>query len=318
MSSPTRTVVHQSHPLAKRLLMSPTAPIIQRWALSGTPTQRKAFALRRFVLPPVGAAARDFERRVEPGFVYAGNTQDLLGLMVHFFGVWEPNLSAFIQGRLQQGDTFIDVGANSGWFTAMGAALVGPTGRVVGVEASPVIAARLQANLNRNGFSHARVVNAAATSEPCLVDIVPGPAEHTGLTHIEKSHSSDAVQVRGDTLPSLLTDEEIASARLVKIDVEGAEYDVIAGLAPALSRFPESCEFVVEVGPDRAESTDQIDGLLAAFTDAGYTPYVLPNFYDVHSYMLTPVATQLPRLVGRPATEVDVVFSRASGETLSV
>ena len=117
--------IHQRHPRAKRLLLGPSAPLVRRWALSGTPNSRKAAAVRRLLLPPVGAAARDFEKVVPPGFVYVGNTKDLLGLMVNLFGVWEPNLSTFLQRRLEPGDTFVDVGANSGWFTAMGASLVG-------------------------------------------------------------------------------------------------------------------------------------------------------------------------------------------------
>lgn len=316
MSHKQRYAIEQRHRLLKRVVLGPTAPAVQRWAFSGEPTSLKAYALRRLVVPPVGAAAKDFEREVEPGFTFAGNTRDLLGLMVHLFGVWEPNLSAFLRHRLRPRDTFIDVGANSGWFTAMGARLVGDTGAVVGIEASPLIAARLKENLRRNGFTNARVVNAAAASEPCVVSIVPGPPEHTGLTHIDKTISTESGEVRGDTLPNLLTQDEITSARVVKIDVEGAEYDVVAGLRPALALFPEGCEFVIEIGPERAGDPADVAKLLDTFTVAGYRPYVLPNFYDVRSYMLRPVAAELPALDGPPRKEVDVVFSRRGGATL--
>jgi FkbM family methyltransferase len=318
VSRKRRHPVEQRHRLAKRVVLGPTAPAVQRWALSGEPTERKAFAVRRFVVPPLAAAAKDFERHVEPGFTFAGNTRDLLGLMVYLFGVWEPNLSTFLRHRLRPGDTFINVGANSGWYTAMGAQLVGPTGSVVGIEASPSIAARLQDNLERNGCTHARLVVAAATSEPCVVDIVPGPAEHTGLTHIDKNPSSQTMQVRGDTLPNLLTQAEIASVRVVKIDVEGAEYDVVAGLRPVLQRFPETCEFVVEVGPERAADPRDVAVLLEAFTQAGFRPYVLPNFYDVRNYMLKSVVDELPTLTEPPVGEVDIVFSRQGGATLAL
>lgn len=149
-----------------------------------------------------------------------------------------------------------------------------------------------------------------------MVDIVPGPPEHTGLTQIDKAHTAQAVQVRGDTLPNLLTADEIATARVVKIDVEGAEYDVVASLAGMLHQFRDDCEFVVEVGPERAAGPEEVDALIAAFTSAGYAPYVLPNFYDVHSYMLRPVATSLPALKRRPEVEVDIVFSRHGDESL--
>ena len=308
--------VEQRHGLAKRIILGPVAPLAQKWALAGTPDARKATVLRRLVVPPVGASAKDYDKEVPPGFRYAGNTMDLLGLMVYLFGVWEPNLSAFLQRRLSAGDTFVDVGANSGWFTTMGAHLVGPTGKVVGVEASALLAGRLQANLDRNGFSNTRVVVAAAMAGPGYVDIVHGPDEHTGLTQISKSSSPAPGQVRGDALPALLTEQEIATARVVKIDVEGAEFDVVHGLAGSLDRFSENCEFVIEVGPDRAGSPADVDALIETFVAAGFLPYFLPNFYDLHSYMLEPIATELKKVVSRPDREMDIVFSRQGSDTL--
>ena len=310
--------IQQRFGLAKRIVLGPVAPLARRWALSGAPNAFKAAVVRRLVVPPVGASGKDYVREVKPGFHYAGNTKDLLGLMVNLFGVWEPNLSVFLQRRLTAGDTFIDVGANSGWFTAMGARLVGPTGTVVAIEASSVIAQRLQTNIDRNAFENTRVLIAAVIAGPGLVDIVLGPDENTGLTHISTDHTPAGAQVRGDALPALLADEEIARARVVKVDVEGAEFDVVAGLADSLHRFPETCEFVIEVGPERAAAPEDIDTLLGVFGAAGYQPYALPNFYDVHSYMLEPVVTTLEKLSEPLTTQVDIVFSQLGGDTLTM
>jgi FkbM family methyltransferase len=310
--------IEQRFPMAKRILLGPAAPLARAWALRGRPTSAKATVVRRLVVPPVGASARDYERVVPAGFRFAGNTKDLLGLMVYLFGVWEPNLSSFLQRRLTPGSTFIDVGANSGWFTSMAAQLVGPSGSVVGIEASPILAGRLQANIDRNGFKNTRVVVRAVLEAPGTVDIVAGPKEHTGLTRVSSEHTAGALQVSGDALPALLDDEELARARVVKIDVEGAEYDVIRGLRDALHRFPHDCEFVVEVGPERARHPNEVADLFRVFEVNGYTPYLLPNFYDVRSYMLEPRASSLIRIVSPPTREVDVVFSRLGGDTLDL
>ncbi len=318
MTDPASSIV-QRHRLAKRVVFAPIAPVVHRWALTAPPTAAKAWAIRRLVVPGIGAASRDYERQVPAGFRFAGNTRDLLGLMVNLFGVWEPNLTAFLTKRLQPGDTFVDVGANSGWFTTLGATCVGPTGRVAAIEASPVIARRLQDNLALNDLRNVRVVVAAATAEAGEVDIVPGPAEHTGLTRITRHDSAaGTAAVPADTLTRLLTNEEIETARIVKVDVEGAEYDVVKGLAPQLSRFPDSCEFVVEVGPSRTGDPAELERLFSTFTDAGYRPYFLPNFYDVRGYLLNPVVAELAAVNGLPTFEMDVVFSRRGGETLAV
>jgi hypothetical protein len=58
--------------------------------------------------------------------------------------------------------------------------------------------------------------------------------------------------------------------------------------------------------------------LLDAFTQAGYRPFVLPNFYDVRNYMLSPLAEDLPVLTDEPVHEVDIVFSRRGDKTLAL
>ena len=290
---------------------------MRRWALSGQPTELKARALRRVVVPAVVAAGAEFEREVPFGFRFGGNARDLLEMFVSLFGVWEPNLTAFLVDRLGPDDLFVDVGANSGWFTLLGGTRVGPGGGVVAVEASPLIAERLRRNLGRNDLTNVRVLVAAAGREPGTVTVELGPAEHTGLTRVHAAGvgvADGAVRIPCDTLPALLEPDEISRARVVKIDVEGAEYDVVAGLAPHLDRFPPTCEFVVEVGPRRTGDPGDVARLLAAFTEQGFAPYRLPNAYDIRSYLFAQVPRVLERIDGVPQTETDVVFSRAGDE----
>jgi FkbM family methyltransferase len=213
----------------------------------------------------------------------------------------------------------VDVGANSGWFTVLAASRVGAQGRVVAVEASPLIAERLRENVRRNGLDNVRVVVSAAGREPGEVEVVLGPAEQTSVTKVRRpagSATGNAV-VPCDTLPSLLTDEEIAAARIVKIDVEGAEFDVVAGLGPALARFSHACEFVVEVGPGRGGgSPEDVATLMKTFTDAGYVPYALPNVYHVAGYLMDQVPDSLERITGPLREQTDVVFSHHDADRL--
>jgi FkbM family methyltransferase len=262
-------------------------------------------------MPQLRADARPFTRHVDGGRVFCGNTRDLLALYVYVFGVWEPNLTTFIASRLSQGDVFVDVGANLGWFSLLGAQAVGTRGRVVAIEASPLLTLDLQRNIEANQLENVRVVNAAAGSTAGTVDIVHGPAEHTGLTRISQGSA-----VRCDTLQELIGEEDLSQLRIMKIDVEGAEYDVIAGLAPALRDLPESAEIVVEVGPERASDPDQVHSLFASFEGAGFYPYALPNNYEPKGYLLDPIPESLARQQSLPTVETDIVFSRHDAATI--
>ena len=287
--------------------------------MSGSPSPAKAKVLRRVVVPAVAAAGREYSREVPAGFQFGGNARDMIELFVYLFGVWEPNLTAFVERRLTPGGTFVDVGANSGWFSLLAASRVGQDGTVVAIEASPLIAERLRENVRRNDFDNVRVVVSAAGREAGEVEVVLGPAEQTSVTKVRRPAGTggDNARVPCDTLPNLLSDGEIAEARIVKIDVEGAEFDVVAGLGSALPRFSPTCEFVVEVGPGRGGgSAEDVATLMRTFTDQGYVPYALPNVYHVAGYLMDPVPDSLARIKGALNTQTDVVFSRHDADRL--
>lgn len=64
-------------------------------------------------------------------------TSDIVQRYLYTFGAWEPHLSAWIACRLTPGDTFVDVGANIGYYTMLTSHLVGPTRHVAAIEPVP-------------------------------------------------------------------------------------------------------------------------------------------------------------------------------------
>jgi FkbM family methyltransferase len=297
----------------KRTLLRPIAPAALRWARAGGPVGVRDVLLRKAAFPYLRASDEQFERPVGDG-VFVGRTRDMLSMYVLAFGVWEPHLTAFIRQRLAPGDVFVDVGANSGWYTLLGAHRVGPDGQVVAVEPSAAIAERLSWQVTRNALTNVRIVPEAVSDHLGTVAVELGPEEHRGLTRaIHESTGESSVPCR--PLPDMIADDEWARVRLMKIDVEGAEYAAVRGLAPALSRLPAAAEVVVEVGPQRAPSPAYVDELFDSFDRAGFRGYAMPNAYAPRDYLAYQPVQSLPRVTG-PAlrTEVDVVFSRAGDE----
>ncbi len=104
----------------------------------------------------------------------------------------------------------------------------------------------------------------------------------------------------------------MATARVVKIDVEGAEPAVLAGLLPVLDDMPADVELVVEVTPDAGDCADDPVRLLR---QRGFHTYRLDNDYRLVSYLRTGQAP--PRRFRGPVTErTDVVFSRTDSSWL--
>jgi hypothetical protein len=108
----------------------------------------------------------------------------------------------------------------------------------------------------------------------------------------------------------MLTREELQRARLIKIDVEGAEDAVIEGLAPRLVDTSPDLELVVEMHPGEHSA------LFALLEQAGFHPYLLEIDYSPLRYdeLRDPPR---PRRLREPIEgECDVIFSRREAELL--
>lgn len=248
---------------------------------------------------------------------------DLIQMFIDLFGVWEPDLWTFITRSLRPGDVFIDVGANVGAFSLLAADVVGDAGKVIAIEASPRIASALRANIDLNPPLARRidVVEAAVADSPGTLTIHSGPAKNLGKTTllVERGEGAEAV-VRADALPALVDHRWIRSARLIKIDVEGAERAVLAGLQPCLPWLHPDAEVVVECSPDWWRDGERDLGrVLAPWLAAGFHAYEVPNNYWPWRY-LWPDDVARPRRIRTPLSgvqrRIDVVLSRRDSEEL--
>ena len=158
--------------------------------------------------------------------------------------VYEPALSELVAG-LREGDTFLDVGANVGFFTILGARAVGPTGRVYAFEPHPDVRSRLLAAVARNGVaSRVHVVGGAVgvvTGDRVRLYVSDRGLEFSSLVP-HRAPASPAgftafVEVETVSLDSWLAERPVDPA-LIKIDVEGAEDLVVGGMEQTLRARP--------------------------------------------------------------------------------
>ena len=196
------------------------------------------------------------ESRTKASTVFGSNLEvdarDICGRFIYYFGVWEPNLTAWIQSRLKPGDCFVDVGANVGYFSLLASTLVGQSGKVISVEAIQRTFEALTENLVANRAQNVRAINMAVWDKEETLSFFISSDTIDGTStampaQAEKWKLDKRCDVRAAPLCLLLTPDEIAATRLIKIDVEGAESRVISGLVPILESGRRDLELVMEV-----------------------------------------------------------------------
>jgi len=250
------------------------------------------------------------------------STDDVIQRYLYSFGVWEPAITDFVSSRLRPGDTFVDVGANIGYFSLLASGLVGPDGQVVAIEPSPSIHEELQANLSLNERPNMRAVAVAASDCSGVATIFRAGNANRGSSSLLASRGFD-VESEVPTLPlaDILTETEIRTARIMKIDVEGHEASVVDGLLPALPSTRADLELLIEISPEElVEQGTSAAAILCKMESAGFHAFRIENGYEPFRYINGMIARRAERLTSPPSGPVawDVVFSREDRSWLPV
>ncbi|MFD4433191.1 FkbM family methyltransferase [Nocardia sp. NPDC058497] len=220
------------------------------------------------------------------------STLDFIARTIYLNGVWEPNITALLTNRLAPGEVVIDIGAAGGWHTTLASRLVGETGSVIAIEPAPAQLQQLRANLALNDCRNVRIVEAAVTEEPTQVRLfVPDPGNAGATTTIQPASYTSEISAVGLPLAQIV-DDDIDRARIIKIDVEGAEATVLTALVPLIPRLRPDCEILVEVTPRWLHQTGHTaEELLTPFIDSGFRAFAIENGYapqDVPAMVRTP------------------------------
>lgn len=166
------------------------------------------------------------------------------------FGVYERGEIAFFRSRFRAGMTLIDVGANVGLYSALALSTPGFHGRVLALEPHAESRRYLEKTIEGNApaAGAAQIVGLAASDRAGTLSLYQNP-ENKGDNRLYPDPLLQGEEhVGADTLDSICRRAGIASAQFVKIDVQGAEAQVVRGGAGLLGASPE-CILMTEFWP---------------------------------------------------------------------
>jgi FkbM family methyltransferase len=204
---------------------------------------------------------------------------------------YEPDVRALLLGFLKPGYTFIDCGANVGYFSVQASGLVGRVGKVVSIEANPVTFKLLQRNLNENESIVS--INCALTAQSGYVELfVPSDGDVYSSLHadglVKESSTIRSMTVPSRTLDDIVVELGLDRIDVVKIDIEGGELDVLRSSPLVLSRFRPVV--IVEYGTNTWPSFDATPRSLMLLADR--YRYEL-RVFDIKQKSLVPIPADI-------------------------
>ena len=192
------------------------------------------------------------------------------------WGFFEEEVCYFLCTLLQEGMTFVDVGAHFGFFSLLASHLVGRQGRVIALEPAP----RTHQQLLKNVAAHSNITvfQRAAFSESLALRFNDYGIAHSGYNSAFGIRSTDEhgpraniINVQAVRLDDLLDECAVTSIDVVKIDAESSEAYVLDGLHNTLTRSKPA--IILETGDYERSGTPPTAMLVNTLSTAGYVAH---------------------------------------------
>ena len=155
-------------------------------------------------------------------------------------GLYEPEKTRAVRALLKPGETFVDVGGNKGDFARFAAKIAGENGKVVCIEPEPTNYGWIRRSVELNGYRNIQVCNLALSDRDgeSLLHLGTKSGFHT-LLEGAPDREQGLLTVKTRRLDSLLQELGVPVVNVLKIDVEGAEIQVLKGAVETIRANPQ-------------------------------------------------------------------------------
>jgi FkbM family methyltransferase len=218
-------------------------------ALAWSPQFVRTVVAIQSVFPSIG------DRRVKyrGTYMHATTIDRLVALLLWKYGIMEAYELQIARSLIRPGMQVLDVGSNIGFHALEFARWAGPSGHVDAFEPAPENYAMLKRNVEASGLANVRALDLAVSNHSGEITLYLNPANRGDHRMAGTSAMRSAIRVPATTL-----DERYAAAGqrvdFVKIDVQGAEYLVLAGMRQVFRNNPDLI-LLVEFSPALTAAT---------------------------------------------------------------
>lgn len=192
-----------------------------------------------------------------------------------WYGEYEKSLGTVLKKLLQPDSTFIDIGANIGYFSLL-AAKTAPKSKIAAFEPVSYLFDALENNISLNRFKNIQSVKAAVgeKEEDRLIYLSGG--NNAGMSSFQppENYSGNSETVKVITFDNWFAGSGLAKADIIKIDVEGNELAVLKGMKETITRLKP--HILLELNPETLAYFKLTAGdVLNFILPFSYKPYLI-------------------------------------------
>jgi FkbM family methyltransferase len=167
------------------------------------------------------------------GFSLYVHPKDYIGGSIIASKQYEPHVTQLIRQKLKKGDTFLDIGANLGYFTNMASSIVGETGRVISFEPNPQNLQLMFESQLFNKFSNQTIYPFAASDKKGILKFTT-VGSNGGVVSYSSKEQRYFFLVQSVIIDELLED---TSVNLIKMDIEAHEPMALRGMEKLIGKY---------------------------------------------------------------------------------
>jgi FkbM family methyltransferase len=190
-----------------------------------------------------------------------------------YYDLFAPNLTLIMKNILGPGDCFVDCGANIGYFSSIASSLVGPTGKVISIDANPYCIHRIYESKYIGCMENMDIISCAIGGRNGQIEFnIANDPMYSSIVDINKlqfTKTESTIHVPLLTLDDILRNRinKHERVRLLKLDIEGAEIDALHGAIESIGT--DTLEYIyIEIHEHqihlRGQCPEEIYGLLSS------------------------------------------------------
>ncbi len=186
-------------------------------------------------------------------------------MMAQISGNWEAQKLEFLREHVRPDTVFVDIGGAQGYFSLLAAHFAGDQGSVHIFEPHPTNADCIRKSIAANGYQSITVHEMALGAESGTIDLQVGQMSFFhSIKTTNPNNSSESVSVPLRRADDVFAEAGVSHIDIMKIDVEGAELDVLAGMPNTLAANP-NLQLLIDIHPNIGVDPREVAEVLAQY-----------------------------------------------------